>query len=80
MRAASTTLSAKDRIDALSASAQDWLHRIVQQIGEGVAYDPNDGLRAECAAAGLLIIAKNGAVEIGVEVMNLVYTQNYLAY
>ncbi len=68
------------RIDALSADAQEWLHRIVQQIGEGVAYDRNDALRAECASAGLLTVGRRGAVLIEGDVMDLVYTQNYLAY
>lgn len=70
----------RQKIDALSAGAQEWLHRIVQQIGEGVEYDPNDELRAECAIAGLLTIGKRGAIEISSDVMTLVYTQNYLAY
>ncbi len=69
----------KQRIDALSPRAKQWLHHTAQQLNDTDAdgYIDHPDSRVECVAAG--IIDQHGKyIELSGEANDLLYSEGYL--
>ena len=73
-----TTEEAKQRIDALSPRAKEWLRQTCEQAADDHSWSDHPSLRVECENAGL--VDKRGRfLQIDPTVQALVYGEQYLA-
>jgi len=71
----------KQKIDALSPEAKEWLHNFAQQINDcdSVGFADNPKCRKECFDAGIILGLGRGRYGLGEEANALLYTKQYLA-
>lgn len=69
-------LPLRERLDALSENAKQWLEKTCERFADGAGYDIHLDEIKECLAAKL--ITKSGRwIDVDSEVMGLVYSESY---
>jgi len=69
-------LPLRERLDALSDNAKEWLEKTCERFADGAGYDIHMDEIKECLAAKL--ITKSGRwIDVDSDVMELVYSESY---
>ena len=72
------TVVMREQINSLSIDAKIWLAKTCERFADGEGYDEDESSITECLVCNLVTRGRGKTIEVSGEVMELVYTDNYI--